>query len=105
MAFFVQEISTKVIEYVWRDNIYAFQAFFYHKTSTVCIYLVLRIVGREFHVGYNLGNDHGFIGKEYCLLVRDILGKLKVESLCLKWTISYHYGELWFITWRVMLLT
>ena len=31
----------------------------------------------------NLGNDHGFIGK----------GIQSHESLCSKWTISYHCGE------------
>ena len=44
----------------------------------------------------NLGNDHGFIIKEYSLhWCEDSWGSPKQnhESLCSKWTISYHCRE------------
>ena len=44
----------------------------------------------------NLGNDHGFINKEYSLHWYEAFWealKQSHESLFSKWTISYHYGE------------
>ena len=44
----------------------------------------------------NLGNDHGFIIKEYYLHWYEAFWgrpKQSHESLCSKWTISYHCGE------------
>ena len=44
----------------------------------------------------NLGNDHGFIGKEIHLHWYEVFWgspKQRYESLCSKWTISYHCGE------------
>ena len=44
----------------------------------------------------NLGNDHVFINKEYSLHWDEAFwgsSKQSHESLCSKWTISYHCGE------------
>ena len=44
----------------------------------------------------NLRNDHGFIVKEYYLHWYEAFWgspKQSHESLCSKWTISYHCGE------------
>ena len=44
----------------------------------------------------NLGNDHGFISEEYLLHWYEAFWgnpKQSHESLCSKWTISYHCGE------------
>ena len=41
----------------------------------------------------NLGNDHGSIVKEYSRMRHFGKPKAKHESLCSKWTISYHCGE------------
>ena len=44
----------------------------------------------------NLGNDHGFIIKEYSFHWYEAFWenpKQSYESLCSKWTISYHCGE------------
>ena len=44
----------------------------------------------------NLGNDHEFIIKKYSIHWNDAFcgsSKQSHESLCSKWTISYHSGE------------
>ena len=46
----------------------------------------------------NLGNDHGFISKEYISIEACWRNpKQSQESLCSIWAISYHFGGSWFI--------
>ena len=50
----------------------------------------------ESPISANLGNDHGFIIKEYSLHWHEAFWgspKQSHESLCSKWTISYYCGE------------